>query len=104
MTELLDAKPIPPEQTPRSMWRVPPMASAIRKELEVLYDSKTYQDGRPTESELKRMESAFDAYPNATPLLERAAACNEYATLVDLDDLSRADYSAESGSGSPKSF
>ena len=90
IAELLDAKAIPPEQNAAVyLDRARDGVRAIRKELDALHDSKTYEQGHPTEAELTRIQSAFAAYPNVIPLLEQAAACEEYVPQFDPKELAQ---------------
>jgi hypothetical protein len=90
IAELIDVKPIPPEQDAAVyLRRARDGNRAIREELDALHDGKTYEQGYPTEAELKRIQSAFEAYPNVIPLLGQAAACEEYVPQFDPKELSQ---------------
>lgn len=76
--------PIPPQQNAAVfLRRARDDLEAILAELAEVRESESYRQGRPTESEVKAIQSAFEAYPDAIPLLERAADCPDYNPQLD---------------------
>lgn len=74
--------PIPPEQNAAVFLR------RARNDLEAMYGElrdvySSYPNGLPSESGLKTIRSALEAYPVVIPLLEQAAACPDYDRQTD---------------------
>ncbi len=80
----LAREPIPPEKNAAILLRrARSDLEAIEKELMDLYESDGYADGRLSEAELKTIRSALQTYPKVIPLLEQAAACEDYDPQLD---------------------
>ena len=58
---------------------------AIVEALDKVRRSETYQQGRPTESEVKAIQAALEAHAEAVSLVEQAAACDDYVPRGDHD-------------------
>ncbi len=80
----LAAKPIPPEKNAAVLLRrAESDLEAIFKELGPIWDRPDRFDRPLSAEEQKSVNAAFDAYPKVMPLLEQAAACEEYDREVD---------------------
>lgn len=78
------AHDLPPEQNAAVLLRrARSDLEAINKELTDVYDSEGYDDGRLSEAELKTIRSTLETYPKVIPLLEQAAACEDYDPQLD---------------------
>lgn len=76
--------PIPPEKNAAVfLRRAQSDLQAINKELTDVYSREGYEDGRLSQSELKTIRSALEAYPKVIPLLKQAAACGGYDPQLD---------------------
>ena len=58
---------------------------AIIEALDKVRQSETYQQGRPTEPEVKAIQAALEAHAEAVSLVEQAAACVDYVPRGDHD-------------------
>jgi hypothetical protein len=95
----LQPKPIPPEKNAATyLRRAESDLDAIFKELGPIWDRRDRYDRPLGAEEQKMVQAAFDAYPKVMPLLEHAAACEEYdpriepaaiVSEVDLDRLTK---------------
>ena len=96
--DLLASEPIDPKQDAAVyVRRSEEGVRAIRNKLDVLFDSETFKRGRPTEDELKQIQSAFEAHPDVIPLLEQAAACPEYVPLFSMGERAKIGSPADPG-------
>ena len=96
--DLLASEPIDPEQDAAVyVRRAEEGVQAIRGKLDVLFDSETFKRGRPTEDELKQIQSAFEAHPDVIPLLKQAAACPEYVPLFSMGERAKIGSPADPG-------
>lgn len=76
--------PIPPEKNAAVLLRrARSDLEAINKELTDVYDSEGYEEGRLSEAELKTIRTSLETYPKVIPLLEQAAACEDYDPQLD---------------------
>lgn len=80
----LAGEPVPPEQNGATyLRRAQKDADSLYKELTPLLEDGNIWERRPTEGELAKFASAWDAYPDILPLLEQAAACEHYDAGLD---------------------
>lgn len=80
----LTADSIAPEQNAATyLQRARNDLKAASRELDDLYCSDTYENGRLTEEQLRKVESVFAVYPNLLAQLESAAAAGTYRPMVD---------------------
>lgn len=78
------ARDLPPEKNAAVLLRrARSDLEAINKELTDVYQSEGYDDGRLSEAELKTIRSSLETYPKVIPLLEQAAACEDYDPQLD---------------------
>ena len=78
----LAREPIPPaENAATYLRRAQSDVDAILAELSEVVKSDTYEHPTPSQREIIR--SAFEAYPDVIPLLEQAAACDDYDSQSD---------------------
>lgn len=76
--------PIPPERNAATfLRRAQDDIEAISKELMDVYGSDGYSNGSPSESELKKIQSALEAHPDVIPLVQQAANCADYDPELD---------------------
>jgi len=81
----LARKPIPPETNAAVFLRRArsDLEAINNNELFDVYSSDDYEEGRPSESELKTIRSVLETYPKIIPLLQQAAACPDYDPQAD---------------------
>jgi len=80
----LVAKAVPPEKNAAVfLRRAESDLEAIFKELSPIWDRRDYYDRPLSAEEQKAVKAAFDAYPKVMPLLEQAAACQEFDREID---------------------
>jgi len=80
----LAAKPVRPEKNAAVfLRRAESDLEAIFKELSPIWDRRDYYDRPLSAEEQKAVKAAFDAYPKVMPLLEQAAACQEFDREID---------------------
>ena len=78
------ARDLPPEKNAAVLLRrARSDLEAINKELTDVYLSEGYDDGRLSEAELKTIRSSLETYPKVIPLLEQAAAREDYDQQLD---------------------
>lgn len=76
--------PIPAEQNAAiPLRRIRDDVNAFYEEVKEYYQSKNYETGNPTESQLKTIEAAFDAYPELVSTIEKAVALEGYDSGLD---------------------
>jgi hypothetical protein len=80
----LTPAPIPAEQNAAiPLRRIRDDVNAFYEEVKEYYQSKNYETGNPTESQLKTIEAAFDAYPKLVSTIEKAVALKGYDSGLD---------------------
>ncbi len=78
------AKAVPPEKNAATfLRRAESDLDAIFKELGPIWDRPDRFDRPLSAEEQKTIKTAFDSYPKVLPLLEQAAACEEYDPQID---------------------
>ncbi len=80
----LAAEPITPEKNADTyLSRAEKDLEAIGRELNEVYGSDTFHEGRLSAEHLALVEKTLAAYPDVLPLLEQAAAAEEYHLVID---------------------
>lgn len=80
----LAGQPVAPEKNADTyLSRAEKDLEAIGRELNEVYSSDSFHEGRLSEEQLALVEKTLAAYPDVLPLLEQAAAAEEYHLVMD---------------------